>query len=129
MEAEEIEDIEKNLYEDIENKIHWKIIDFDCNCYIEDERTVNNLCKLLEEYKKQQKEIKEASLIMERQLEDICDLKDYISDCISKDKIRDKIKELKIECNKFCELGKILDCNTQCTIGGTIKAFEELLGE
>lgn len=93
MEAEEIEDIEKNLYEDIENKIHWKIIDFDCNCYIEDERTVNNLCKLLEEYKKQQKEIKEASLIMERQLEDICDLKDYISDCISKDKIRKEIAE------------------------------------
>ena len=48
---------------------------------------------------------------------------------ISKDKIRDKIKKLKIECNKFCELGKILDCNTQCTIGGTIKALEDLLKE
>ena len=53
----------------------------------------------------------------------------YKRNYVSKDKIRDKIKELKIECNKFCELGKMLDCNTQCTIGGTIKALEDLLKE
>ena len=60
----------------------------------------------------------------------VCMNKKYFNNnYIHKDKIRDKIKELKIECNKFCELGKILDCNAQCTIGGTIKELKELLEE
>ena len=63
----------------------------DINSKIYDDLDIELLINLIE---KQQKEIEEASLIMERQLEDICDLKDYISDCISKDKIRKMIKEI-----------------------------------
>lgn len=67
--------------------------------------------------------------IYQKQVETCKQVQNMINELyISKDKIKDKIKELKKECVD-CRYRKMLNCKKQCTIGGTIKALKELLNE
>lgn len=49
----------------------------------------------------------------------------FIEKYISKDKIIEKIKELEKTCKK-CQIKKMINCEKNCTIGGTIIVLKEL---
>lgn len=87
---------------------------------------------LLELYNNEKSKLMVLAMVLDKQESKIKSLHQELEiqedGSISKDKIREKIKKLKIECN-ICELGKAIDCKSQCTIGGTIKALNELLKE
>lgn len=73
--------------------------------------------------------VQDKEEIYKKQIETCEQVRNYINNLfVNKNKIRDKIKELKKECID-CRYRKMLNCEKQCTIGGTIKALEDLLKE
>lgn len=50
------------------------------------------------------------------------------SNMINTLKIKEKIESLELQC-KLCNIKNLIDCKTQCTIGGTKNILKELMEE
>lgn len=92
---------------------------------------LNAIQGLLDLYNKQKEKLKAYEIKKENVafvMRQYGKTNNIIKEYISKDKIREKIKELKKECID-CSYRKMLNCKKQCTIGGTTKVLKELLNE
>lgn len=50
------------------------------------------------------------------------------SNMINRIKIKEKLESLELQC-KLCNIKNLIDCKTQCTIGGTKNILKEILKE